>query len=435
MLTANEQTLLEQIRRFRAATESEASACPRSKCVCRQVASEDLVSRLLRCLAAGRMGVHTAVGEYAFWMSRNLMVEKRKSWRWRFDSADYNSHLDLLWLSAFLTHSPGKCMEAFGQGVPVVSKRRLMLHMEKRHPIDERLYGYMQDGVRTFIGAALSAEALRSTRTREASGTSEVEPEVGAVACANSKLAQKLAHVHKARIHRDRHASPGEPSEVGLRMLMGPSEARSLGDCKTIVEYLHSLMQRATPPNVCFATLLACPDRAARAKSCGIPLSALLALGQTPLSWVDVQAELGIGPHDDEDQTLQCLLRSTEVSLQLLQVLAAAPDSWGAGTHDRDQSGSLFAAACVASVRRTADGATADATDPSLAALCTARPVRHGPFLRDLLLRMCLEPPCRPALIDPGSAVVPTSAMPAQPSAPLPVRITRSRSLGVAMVS
>ena len=186
--------------------------------------------------------MHTAVGEYAYWMSRNLMLATKTSHRWRFHNAAYDSHLDLLFLSAFLTHSPGKCMEAFGQGVPVISKRRLMSHMDTRHPIDPTLYGYMPEGVRRFLVEALRVEALRSTRTREASGTSEVEPEVGAVACANSKLAQKLAHVHKARIHRDRHASPGEPSEVGLRMLMGPSEARSLGDCKTIVEYLHSLM-------------------------------------------------------------------------------------------------------------------------------------------------------------------------------------------------
>jgi hypothetical protein len=145
-----------------------------------------------------------------------------------------------------------------------------MSHMDTRHPIDPTLYGYMADGVKTFLVEALRVDALRSTRTREASGTSEVKPEVGAVACANGKLARKLDHGRKARIHREQHASPGEPSGVGLRMLMGPSEARSLGDCTTIVEYLHSLMQRATPPDVCFATLLACPDRAARARSCGI---------------------------------------------------------------------------------------------------------------------------------------------------------------------
>ena len=162
VLTANEQKLLEQIRCFRAATKSEASACSRSKCVCKQAAPKDLVSRVLSCLDAGRMGAHTAVGEYVYWMSRNLMVASRKSWRWRFDSADYNSRLDLLWLAAFLTHSPGKCMQAFGRGVPVVSKRRLMSHMEKRHPIDGRLYGYMEDGVRSFLEAALRAEALRT---------------------------------------------------------------------------------------------------------------------------------------------------------------------------------------------------------------------------------------------------------------------------------
>jgi hypothetical protein len=203
----------------------------------------------------------------------------------------------------------------------------------------------------------------------------------------------------------------------------------------TIVEYLHALMQRPALPTVCFPTLLACPQLAVRVESCGIPLPVLRDLGPTSLSWAAVQAKLGIGHHDEEDQKLQCVLRSIQVAFGLLQSLAAPHDSLAPEVVAKIVAS--FANACVASVRRTpaADGATADASVPSLATLCTATLVRCAPSLRELLLSMCYQPPRRPARIAPGSAVVPTPPTPAQPSAPTPVRVTRSQSLGGARVN
>jgi hypothetical protein len=75
----------------------------------------------------------------------------------------------------------------------------------------------MEDGVQSFIAAAMRAEALR---TRAAAGTSKMQAEVAAVASANSKLASALLHDDKSKWYAKQHANPGESAGVGPLMLI-----------------------------------------------------------------------------------------------------------------------------------------------------------------------------------------------------------------------